>query len=189
MNLKDILITGFNTFFRWRKASLIEALTQLRERYLESQAKVKQLEQENRQLKEQIEQGKIKATNKEVNKPSSKQAEWEKGSSNGEDESKKKGKRRKRKPRKGAGNRAKNKEPNQTATATVEECDICGKDLSNQAALESSNERIIEDIPEPPEETVVTLVTQEKKYCSDCKEVITAKSELALPKLRKKSFS
>jgi transposase len=58
---------------------------------------------------------------------------------------------------------------------------LCGRDLSDQGCLESCNERIIEDIPAPPEETVVTQVRQEKKYCHDCKEVVTAKSDLALP--------
>jgi hypothetical protein len=57
-----------------------------------------------------------------------------------------------------------------------------GKDLRAQAPLESSNKRMIEDIPDPPEESIVTPVTQEKKYCPDCREVIAAKSDLALPK-------
>ena len=90
-------------------------------------------------------------------------------------------KRRNRKPREGAGNRPKNLVPNSEETATVDTCDLCGKDLSAQAPLESTNERIIEDIVEPPEQTLVTLVSQEKKYCADCQEVITAKSDLALP--------
>jgi hypothetical protein len=72
--------------------------------------------------------------------------------------------------------------PNHAETATVDTCDLCGKDLSAQAPLESTNERIIEDIIAPPEETVVTLVAQQKKYCADCKEVTTAKSDLALPR-------
>jgi hypothetical protein len=58
---------------------------------------------------------------------------------------------------------------------------LCGKDLSDQAPLDSTNERVIEDIPDPPEETSVKLVTQQKKYCADCQQVITAKSDLALP--------
>lgn len=181
MSLKEILGTSFNIFFRWQKAKLIEVIVHLREKYLLLQDKVNQLEQENARLKEQIEQERIKATNKEVNKPSSKQAEWDKGSSKDKDTGKKKRKRRNRKPRKGAGNRTKNLKPNRTATATVEKCDLCGKDLSDQAPLESTNERIIEDIPDSPEEPVITLVTQQKKYCDDCQEVITAKSDLALP--------
>ena len=181
MNLKDIFITNFNTFFKWRKAKLVKALIALRDKYLQLQSSVNQLEKENTQLKEQLEKDKIKATNKEVNKPSSKQAEWEKGGSKKKDKGKKKRRGRKQKPRQGAGNRTKNIKPNQTATASVEQCDLCGKDLSNQPPLKSTNERIIEDIPDPPEETNVTLVTQQKKYCGDCQEVITAKSDLALP--------
>jgi len=165
--------------FKWRKAKLAKALIELRDKYLQSQTRVNQLEKEITELKEKFEQEKIKATNKQVNKPSSKQAEWEKGSS--KDKDKKKDKRRKRKPRKGAGNRPKNQVPNSKETATVDTCDLCGKDLSAQAPLESTNERIIEDIVAPPEETVVTLVTQQKKYCADCQVVTTAKSDLALP--------
>lgn len=182
MNLKEILVTKFNIFFKWRKANLVEALLQLREKYLQLQGKVKQLEQEIALLHEQVEKGKIRDTNKEVNKPSSKQAEWDKNSPKGKDGDKKKGKRRNRKPRKGAGNRSKNLKPNRTATATVDKCSLCDKDLSDQAPLDSTNDRIIEDIPDLPEEPVITLVTQQKKYCDECHEVITAKSELALPK-------
>ena len=78
MNLKEILITSLNALFRWRKTKLIEALVQLRDKYIQLQSKVKELEQENVQLRDQLEQDKIEATNKNVNKPSSKQAEWEK---------------------------------------------------------------------------------------------------------------
>ena len=71
--------------------------------------------------------------------------------------------------------------PKHEETATVDTCDLCGKDLRDQAPLESTNERIIEDLPDPPEETIVTRVSQEKKYCGDCQEVTTAKPDLALP--------
>ena len=171
MNLKEILITGFSSFFRWRKMRLVKALVDLREEYIK-------LAQENAMLKQRLEQEKVKATNQEVNKPSSKKGEWEK------DDPKKKGGKKKgqnRKPRKGAGNRPKNLKPNQKETATVENCDLCGKDLGDKLPLESSNDRIVEDIPEPPQEPVITLVTQQKKYCDDCQQVITAKTELALP--------
>ena len=181
MNIKDILITSFNILSKWRKANLVKALIELRDKYIQLQHRVNKLENENTLLKNQLEKDKIKTTNKEVNKPSSKQAEWEKPISNKQDTGKKKRRGRKQKARKGAGNRPKDKKPNQTATASVEQCDLCGKDLSDQPPLKSTNERIIEDIPDPPEETNVTLVTQQKKYCTDCQEVITAKSDLALP--------
>jgi hypothetical protein len=63
----------------------------------------------------------------------------------------------------------------------VDECDLCGKDLRDKQALKSTNERIIEDIPDPVEETLVVKTIQEKKYCDDCQHVVTAKSEQALP--------
>jgi len=180
VNLNEIFIATLNMFFRWRKAKLVKALMALRDEYFEAQTRVNQLEQENALLKETIEKDKIKETNKQVNKPSSKQAEWEKDAKK-EDKGKKKRKKKNKKPRKGAGNRIKNMVPNREETATVDTCDLCGKDLSDQAPLETTNERIIEDLPDPPEETVVTRVIQEKKYCDDCQEVTTAKSDLALP--------
>ena len=39
----------------------------------------------------------------------------------------------------------------------------------------------IVDIPDVVEKLEVIEIEQEKKYCDECKEVITAKSELALP--------
>jgi len=179
MSIKSILIATYLTLSKWPKRRLIQALERLRTRYTELEAQANKLKEENAKLRQQLEQQKIQATNKQVNKPSSKQAEWEKDSS--KDKGKQKRKRRNRKPRKGAGNRPKNLVPNNEETATVDTCDLCGKDLSSQAPLESTNERIIEDIVEPPEQTLVTLVRQEKKYCADCQEVITAKSDLALP--------
>lgn len=181
MNIKTILNTTYQILSGWRKANLVAAVKKLQEKYLLLQDQVRRLEQENTQLKEKLEQEKIKATNKGVNQPSSKQAEWEKDNRTGKDKGKKKRKGRKQKPRKGAGNRPKNLSPNRKETAAVDKCDLCGKDLGDQEPLESTNERIIEDIDTPPEETVVTLVTQQKKYCTDCQEVTTAKSALALP--------
>ena len=63
----------------------------------------------------------------------------------------------------------------------MDQCELCGRDLRDKEALKSCNERLIEDLPDPVEETDVVRIIQEKKYCDDCKVVITAKSELALP--------
>jgi len=177
MSLKTLLTTTYQVLSGWRKANLIAAVIKLRDKYLQSQARVKQLEKSIIQLKEQLEREKIKATNK----PSSKHAEWEKDSGPGKGKGKKKRKGRKPKARKGAGNRPKNLKPNREETAGVDQCALCGKDLKDQAPLESTNERIIEDIVDPPEETVVTQIIQQKKYCADCQAVTTAKSDLALP--------
>jgi transposase len=133
-------------------------------------------------LKEELKKNKIKSVNTNANKPSSKQPEWDKKGVGNDGKGKKKGKGRGKKPRKGAGNRPKNVESDRTEEATVDRCNLCGKDLTGQDPLESSNERIIEDIPDIVERPEVIKIEQEKKYCPDCKEVITAKSELALPK-------
>jgi hypothetical protein len=139
------------------------------------------LEEEINRLKEEPKKDKIKSVNKDANKPSSKRPEWDKEGVGNDGKGKKGRKGRGKKPRKGAGNRPKKLEVDRTETATVEHCTLCGKDLSDEKALETNNERIIEDIPDIIEKPEVIKVAQEKKYCSDCKEVITAKSELALP--------
>ena len=162
MSIKDILKATYLKLLNWPKRKLIKALESLRTSYTELESQVAKLKEENAKLKQQLEQEKIKETNKQVNKPSSKQAEWEKGGS--KDKGKKNRKKRNQKPRKGAGNRPKNMVANNEKTATVDTCDFCGKDLRAQPPLESSNERIVEDIVAPPEETVVTRVIQEKKY-------------------------
>ena len=172
MSLKAIVLAGYSLFLGLTKKKLIEVILRLREAYTKAQAQIKTLKEENAKLKdentklnEQLKRQKIKGVNNEANKPSSKKAEWEdKGSKtdqNNEDQKKKKRKRT-RKPRAGAGNQAKTRKPNRTQTATVDHCDRCGKDLSDKKALKSRNERIIEDIPDPVEETDVVKIIQEK---------------------------
>lgn len=181
MGLKDIIIETIQYIRSWPKRKLVEAVLILREKYLESEKKVLELQAEVDRLKKEIEDKKIKEINKEANKPSSKQPEWEeKGVGNDGKGKKKKG--RGNEPRKGSGNKEKNLEPTKSEIAAVDQCDKCGKDLKAEKPLKSSNKRIIEDIPEACVKTVVTEVILEKKFCDDCKSVVTARSELALPK-------
>ena len=173
---------SYIAFAKMSKNRLIKALQSLCENYIKLEEKINELRTENEKLKGKIIKQKIKSVNKNANKPSSKQPEWgEKGVGN-DGKGKKKRKGRGKKPRKGAGNRPKNFKPDRTEKATIDRCNLCGKDLTFQDALESSNERFIEDIPDVVEKPEIIKVVQEKKYCDDCKEVITAKSELALPK-------
>jgi len=140
----------------------------------------KELEAENNQLKsEQIRQ-KVQTVNKAANQPTSKQPEWETKGVGNDGKGEKKG--RGHKGRKGAGNKPKDLLVTHTEESKVERCNICGRDLSDQPALESVNIRTIEDMPEMPVALRVIEVKQEKKYCRHCKEVVTASSELALPK-------
>ena len=182
LTIETIIATTYLVLSKLSKSKLLKVLQTLRDEYIELEEKIKKLQAENSKLKEEIKTQKIKSINKDANKPSSKQPEWEEKGVGNDGKGKKKGKGRGKKPRKGAGNRPKNLEPNRTEKATVDRCDLCGKDLADQKPLESANIRIIEDIPDAVEKPEVIEVVQEKKYCDDCKEVITAKSELALPK-------
>jgi len=182
MTIKDVLSTSYIALSKLTKNKLLKALQSLREKYIELEKKINEVEAENAKLKEEVKSLKIKSVNKDANRPSSKQPEWEEKGVGNDGKGKKKGRGRGKAPRKGAGNRAKKKKPNRAEKATVEECCLCGKDLSEEQPLESTNDRIIEDIPDTVEKLEIISVNQEKKYCNDCKEVITAKSDLALPK-------
>ena len=188
MSIKAIIAAGYSFFLGLTKKKLIDIILQLREAYSKAQAQIKKLKaknaklkDENVKLKEELKQHKIKGVNRAANKPSSKQAEWEDKGGKQDQNNKDKNKKHTRKPRAGAGNQAKQRDPDRTETTTVDQCDRCGKDLRDKPALASSNERIIEDIPDPVEKTEVIKIIQEKKYCDDCKQVITARSEQALP--------
>ena len=181
MSIKNIIFSSVQVLLSCSKQKLIKAIQTLRELYNELEKENRVLKEEITKLKEELTKKEIKLVNKNANKPSSKQPEWE-AKGVGNDGKGKRSKGRGKRPRKGAGNQKKNKKPTREEKATVTHCDLCGKDLSEKEPLESSNDRIIEDIPEPSFEPDIILAKQEKKYCDDCKEVITARSELALPK-------
>lgn len=187
MSLKSILSFTFYYLTSFSKKHLLDAFLHLREKYLQLDQENQNLLNKNKELEEEIKRleaeqlkKKIQGVNKTVNQPSSKQPEWELKGVGNDGIGKKKG--RGKKGRKGAGNKAKDRPVTDRETAKVERCDICGKDLMNQPALKSENIRIIEDIPPMPIALQVIEVKQEKKYCTHCKKVVTACSELALPK-------
>lgn len=183
MKIKDILSFTYAVISKFPKKKLLRMIEVLRENYIELSGKINELEAENKNLKEKLKNQKVRSINRDANKPSSKRPEWDKKGVGNDGKEEKSGKGRGKKPRKGSGNRPKKKlRPDRTEKATVDRCSLCGKDLSNEKPLKSSNDRIIQDIPDAVEKPEVIKVVQEKKYCPDCKEVITAKSELALPK-------
>ena len=181
MTIKDILSTTYIALSKLSQNKLLRVLQSLREKYIELEKIINELKAENAKLKEALISQKIKSVNRNANKPSSKQPEWEEKGVGNDGKGKKKRKGRGKKPRKGAGNSPKDIKPNRTEKAKVDSCSLCGKDLSDQEPLESTNERIVMDIPDVVEKLEVIEIEQEKKYCDECKEVITAKSELALP--------
>ena len=182
MKIKDVLSFTYAFISKFPKKKLLRMIEVLRENCIELSEKINELEAENKNLKEKLKNQKVRSINRDANKPSSKRPEWDKKGVGNDGKEKKNLKGRGRKPRKGAGNRPKNLKPDRAEKATVDHCILCGKDLSEEKPLQTSNVRMIEDIPDVVERPEVIEVEQEKKYCPDCKEVITAKSELALPR-------
>lgn len=193
MSLKSIFAFTIKYLTALSKKKLVAVIEVLRTQYVDLERqyidlkdthqilsiKYKELETEIAKLKSEEIKQKVKQVNKTVNQPTSKQPEWEQKGVGNDGKGKKNG--RGNKGRKGAGNTPKNLTITHNETSKVERCDICGKDLSQQPALDSENTRIIVDIPEMPIEAKVVEVSQEKKYCTHCKQVTTASSDLALP--------
>jgi len=168
MSLKSIITSTLAFLLGLSKRKLVDIIDKLRTRYVSLlsehealESKYKDLEAELKRYKALERKEKEKEVNRQSNKPSSKQAEWEGKGVGNDGKGKRKG--RGRKGRKGAGNRPKNKV------------------ITRHPALSSKNTRIIEDIPPAPAEPQVIEVVQEKKYCKNCQHVTTASSHLAMP--------
>lgn len=119
-------------------------------------------------------------TNETVNQPSSKQPEWNKDS--GPETPPRRRKRKLGGRRPGSGNRSKaHLQPDRSVHNHLEQCPDCGTDLADQAVL-AINKRIIEDIEPPAKQTTVTEETSDRKWCPTCRKIVSAESELALPR-------
>lgn len=186
MSLQSILTATLQVLAVFSKRKLIGAFLLLREQYIELsgehsglQKKYEELDEKYKTLQAEKAMQQLHDVNKKVNQPTSKLPEWEMKGVGNDGQGKKKG--RGKKGRKGAGNKIKDCQITQHETAKVEKCNICGKDLSEQAPLKTENVRIIEDIPSIPIAVQVVEIRQEKKYCRHCKKVVTAKTDRALP--------
>jgi len=180
MSIRSIISATLVFFSGLSKKKLIEIIDKLRKSYTAIASENAALREQIKALNEAALKAKIQRVNKQSNKPSSKQAEWEEKGVGNDGKGKKKG--RGKKGRKGSGNQAKAKAVSRAERALVEKCVNCGEDLSQSLPLSSSRSRIIVDIPELPMEVEVIEVLQEKKYCSTCQKVSTASTDLALPK-------
>ena len=145
MSLQSILSFTFLYLRNFSKQKLVNQLLLLRDQYPVLVNKNNELEQEINRLKDELTKQKVQQINKAANQPTSKQPEWELKGVGNDGQGKKKG--RGKRGRKGAGNKAKDRPVTHHETAKVENCDICGRDLSEQPPLKTENVRIIEDIP------------------------------------------
>ena len=98
MNTQDILSATYTVLSKLSRNRLLMAIQSLREKYIKLEEKNNEFEAEIEKLKEELKKSKIKSVNTNANKPSSKQAEWDKKGVGND------GKGRGKKPRKGAGN-------------------------------------------------------------------------------------
>jgi len=78
MTIKDILSTTYIALSKLSQNKLLRALQSLRKKYIELEKNINELKAENTKLKEALISQKIKSVNRNANKPSSKQPEWEK---------------------------------------------------------------------------------------------------------------
>jgi len=81
MTLQSILSATKKFFTTLTKSDLVELIVQLKKDFSRLDTRYKKLEQENAELKAQLQKQKIIEVNKQSNKPSSKKAEWEKPTS------------------------------------------------------------------------------------------------------------
>jgi len=175
VNYKDIKQKE-NLFSKLPKRSLISYLKYLILYIVSLHKKIKLLENE-------ITDEKIKQINLKVNCPTSKQPEWTKDEVNPIKPKKPKKKRKKKKEKnKDSGNKSKESlEPTSFGIVPNEDCPHCGFDLREESPF-AFTARIIEDILDVQEKTVVIEEAQERVKCPLCKTLVTAQSEAALPK-------
>lgn len=138
-------------------------------------SKTVSLDLEISDLRTRLNGNKVALVNQTVNQPTSKMPEFNKN------KEKKKKKRKKRRPKRaGSGNQSK-PDPDQTNYNPLEFCPACASILVDQPVIETTS-RVVEDIPTPPNKTLVTEEACERKWCPHCKKMASSFTELALPK-------
>jgi hypothetical protein len=152
-------------FARASKIELIQMVLTLRVENLkiktESELTITALQEKLAARDAELEKLIKKDINMTANQPSSKQPEFNKKT--GQDLKTKNKKRKKtHKGRKGAGNRPK-PEPDIVNNNPLDFCPACETDLTNQTVVETVS-RIVEDIPPPPEKTIISKEVQERKW-------------------------
>jgi hypothetical protein len=151
--------------------SLREELTLLK---TESEIKIASLQEKLNTAESTLNKLQQADINKTVNQPSSKQPEFNKKTG-----PKKKTRKKRHNGRAGAGNRSK-PEPDIINNNPLNYCPNCQEDLTEQSVIDNPS-RIVEDIPEIPEKTIIAKEVQERKWCSTCVKVVSSVSEAALP--------
>jgi transposase len=155
---------------------------QLIERVLEQQQALAEKDQAIAALTAQLAQLKSQHTDqgiaRTVNQPTSKKPEWDKDGNLKRPGTQPRKLRRGKRP--GSGNQRKLKPIDSTHVVELNDCPKCGTDLSARPASNKPG-RIIEDIEPPPAKTTVVKEIEQLKWCPTCQEMVSSKSERALP--------
>ena len=155
----------------------------------EQKKKIDELLEKNNRLQKELDQDRKQKINREVNQPSSKKPEWDKDGNPKPPTKSKNRKKKKDKKKEGSGNKSKNNlVPESVNYNRLDNCPECGMDLSQEEAIiekdkegnKKENSRVVEDIVEPSEKTIITKEVQERKRCPKCKKLVTARTERAL---------
>ncbi len=132
-------------------------------------------------LKRQQDEQKQQQINQQVNRPTSKQPEWDKDGYPVDKKRKGANKRKKRTKRPGCGNVSKaDLVPDKVNRIPLTSCPECGLDLRHRKGTDKRG-RIVEDIDPPAESTTITKEVEEMKWCPRCKKMVSSKTEKALP--------
>lgn len=187
MKLAEILKLSKKALERISKVEIILIFLKLRKVFrLEIEKKTNEIEilsKELEKLKQERDKKKQKEINKESNQPSSKKPEWDKDGNlkKKKKDDQKKSRNKRSKKRKGSGNKKKKDlVPEETNHNPLNQCPDCGENLTFQKPSEQTT-RIVEDIEEPPKKTTVSKEIQERKWCPNCKKIVSSKTEKALP--------
>jgi transposase len=159
----------------WPKRKLIEQVLEQQQRLQEKDQAMGALAAELAQLKHQHTHEEVTRT---VNQPTSKKPEWDKDGNRKRPG--KKGSQRPRGKRPGSGNQRKTKPVDEKHVIELDHCPKCNRDLSRRPAAQKPG-RIIEDIEEPAAKTTVVEEIEQTAWCPTCQEMVSSKSERALP--------
>jgi len=155
---------------------------ELIERVLQQQQALEEKDQAMGALAAQLGQLQHQHTNQgisqTVNQPTSKKPEWDKDGN--PQRAGTKARKRPRGKRPGSGNQRKVKPIDATHVVALNDCPKCGTDLRERPASNKPG-RIIEDIEPPPAKTTVVKEIEQIKWCSTCQQMVSSKSERALP--------
>ncbi len=118
----------------------------------------------------------------QINRPTSKQPEWDKDGYPVDKKRKGANKRKKRIKHPGCGNVSKaDLVPDKVNRIPLTSCPEYGLDLRHRKGTDKGGRIIVEDIDPPAESTTITKEVEKMKWCPRCEKMVSSMIEKALP--------